>query len=303
MASDIVEVHIDPVWGRPQQGVGQIAGGLVINDVVDTNVPEKSALVRAACRSYDRVPFKLGNLAGDRPNGTSRGRDKHHVARLKRGYLQKAAPGRQTRHAGNAQERLRREPQRIELLHGAGRRVESLPPTKHGRDEIAWLETWVLGRNNFPDRASLQRFAQLEQWAPAVHSRIGRGNLSDFARWCYLAQRKVRVITRAIDHATAHVGVDRHPEILHLHFAKRGGGHGHRGELEIIRTGRADKAFFQTDFAGRDHDRGSRLLIRQRRSRRHRIADDFAPRQDQDVTLRSISRRCQYTYRLRRHRA
>src|SRR5207302_2054178 len=78
------------VWGCPQQGVGQIAGGLVINDVVDTNVPEKSALVRAPCRSYDRVPFKLGNLASDRPNSTSRGRDKHHIARLKRGYLQKA---------------------------------------------------------------------------------------------------------------------------------------------------------------------------------------------------------------------
>jgi len=104
----------------------------------------------------------------------------------------------------------------------------------------------------------------------------------------------VRVITRAVDHATAHIGVDRHPEILHLHFAKCGGGHGHRGELEIVRNGRADKAAFQTDFAGRDHDPKSQLLIRKRRSHGHQIADDFAPRQDQDVTLRSISGLSQY---------
>ena len=71
----------------------------------------------------------------------------------------------------------------------------------------------------------------------------------------------MRVITRAVDHATAHIGVDRHPEILHLHFAKCGGGHGHRGELEIVRNGRADKAAFQTNFAGRDHDPKSQLLI------------------------------------------
>jgi len=81
--------------------------------------------------------------------------------------------------------------------------------------------------------------------APAVHSGIGRGNLTDFARWCCLAQWEVRVITCAVDHATAHIGVDRHPEILHLHFAKCGGGHGHRGELEIVRSGRADEAAFR----------------------------------------------------------
>jgi hypothetical protein len=42
-AADIVEVYIDPVWSWPQQGVGQIADGLVINDLVHGNVPEKSA--------------------------------------------------------------------------------------------------------------------------------------------------------------------------------------------------------------------------------------------------------------------
>jgi hypothetical protein len=53
---------------------------------------------------------------------------------------------------------------------------------------------------------------------------------------------------RAVDHATAHIGVDRHPEILHLHFAKCGGGHGYRCEFEIVRNGRADNTAFQTDF-------------------------------------------------------
>src|ERR1700730_10417613 len=108
--------------------------------------------------------------------------------------------------------------------------------------------------NASPARPPPQRFPNLDRRAPAVHSRIGRGNLSDFARWSCVAHCEVRVITRAVDHATAHIGVDRHPEIFHLHFAKCGGGHGHRGELEIVRNGRADKAAFQTDFAGRDHD-------------------------------------------------
>jgi hypothetical protein len=66
------------------------------------------------------------------------------------------------------------------------------------------------------------------------------------------------------------------------------------GELEIVRNGRADNAAFQTYFAGRDHDPKSQLLIRKRRSRGHEIADDFASRQDQDVTPRSISSLCQY---------
>src|ERR1700720_608782 len=50
-------VSTDPVWSCPQQGFGQIAGGLVINDVVDTDVPEKSAFVRAACGSHLRSGF------------------------------------------------------------------------------------------------------------------------------------------------------------------------------------------------------------------------------------------------------
>jgi len=88
--------------------------------------------------------------------------------------------------------------------------------------------------------------------APAVHSRIGRGKLSDFARWCCLAQRKVRVITRAIDHATAHVGVDRHPEILHLNFICRRVRYRHRDELEVIDSRHTD---------GRDFRRISRDVI------------------------------------------
>src|SRR5882762_2440179 len=155
----------------------------------------------------------------------------------------------------------RREPQCIEFLHGADRRVEPFPPAKHGRDEIAWLKTGVLGCNNFTDRASLQHFARLERRAPAVHSRIGRGNLSDFARWRCPAQWGVRVITRAVDHATAHIRVDRHPEILHLHFAKCGGGHGYRCEFEIVRNGRADNTAFQTDFTRCGHGRELLLFV------------------------------------------
>ena len=52
-----------------------------------------------------------------------------------------------------------------------------------------------------------------------------------------------------IGHVTPHIGVDRHPQILHLHLPKCGGRHQHCGELEIIRNWRANKAAFQTNFA------------------------------------------------------
>src|ERR1700716_4593009 len=106
-------------------------------DGAAANVPKKSAFVRPPRRSNARVAFKLGNLAGDRPNSTSRGRDKHHIARLERGDLQKAAPSCQTRHTGDAQERLRQEPQCIELLHGPCRRGGPPPPPQTGTDAKA----------------------------------------------------------------------------------------------------------------------------------------------------------------------
>jgi hypothetical protein len=72
-APDIVEVHIEPVGDRPQHGLGQIGGRFIVYDVVDADLLEKRAFVGAARRSYDRVPFDLGNLTHDRANRAGRG--------------------------------------------------------------------------------------------------------------------------------------------------------------------------------------------------------------------------------------
>jgi len=70
--ANVVEVHIDPIGGRALQGLGQIADSFVVNDVVDTNLLEKRAFFAAAGRSYNRVPFDLGDLTDDRADGAGR---------------------------------------------------------------------------------------------------------------------------------------------------------------------------------------------------------------------------------------
>ena len=55
LAAGIFEINIDACGRYMQQGLGQIARNLVVDDVVDTDVLEKGTLGRTACRPYDRV--------------------------------------------------------------------------------------------------------------------------------------------------------------------------------------------------------------------------------------------------------
>ena len=73
LAPNIVEIHIEPVWGHLQQGLCQIAGRFIVYDVIDADLLEKRAFVGAARRSYDRVPLDLGDLTDDRADGAGRG--------------------------------------------------------------------------------------------------------------------------------------------------------------------------------------------------------------------------------------
>src|SRR5882762_10322152 len=255
LAADIFETNIDARGRHMQQGFGQIARHLVVDDVVGTDVPDKGTFGRAACRSDDRVPLELGDLACDRSDGTGGGRNEHHVTGFRYCDLEQADPGRQPWHAGNAQECLGREPGRIELLQACGRCVEPYAPAEPGGDQIARLESRIVGSRNFADRPALQRFTDLEVRAPAVHGRVRRCDLPDRASGRLLARLGRRRINRAIGHAATHIRIHRHPEVLYLNFARRRAGHRHRDELEIFGTGHADKSGFQSDFTRRDHAR------------------------------------------------
>jgi hypothetical protein len=74
LAPNVVELYVDPVRGRLQHGLGQIAGRLVANDMVDTDLLEKGALGRTAGQSDDGVPIDLSDLRDDRAHGTGRSR-------------------------------------------------------------------------------------------------------------------------------------------------------------------------------------------------------------------------------------
>src|SRR6267378_1475027 len=252
LAADIFEINIDARARRMQQGVGQIARRLVVDDVVDTDLLHKGTFGRTARRPDDRVPLELGDLADDRSDGARGGRYEHHVTGFRYCDLQQADPSRQPWHAGNSQECLGREPERIELLQACGRCVEPFAPAEPGGDEIARLESRIVGSRNFADRPTLQRFNELEVRAPAVHGRVGRGDLPDRAGHL-LARPGRRRINRTIGHAATHIRIHRHPEVLHLNFARPRAGHRHRDELEIFGTGHADKSGFQSDFTRRDH--------------------------------------------------
>src|SRR5258708_28097619 len=102
-------------------GVGHIVRGIEVVDVVDTILFHKGTFGRAACRSDDRVPLELGDLACDRSDGTGGGRYEHHVTGFGYCDLEQADPSRQPWHAGNSQECLGREPERIYLLQASGR--------------------------------------------------------------------------------------------------------------------------------------------------------------------------------------
>src|SRR6202011_3149872 len=148
LAAGIFEIDIDARGRCLQQGLGQIACNFVVDDVVDTDVLEKGTLGRTACRPYDRVPLELGDLAYNRSDGTGRDRNEHHVARFKHCDLEQADPSRQPWHAGNSQERLGREPERIELLQGCGGCVEPLAPAEYGGDEITRVKSRIVGNGN-----------------------------------------------------------------------------------------------------------------------------------------------------------
>src|SRR6266478_4010298 len=171
------------VGAAPIHSYRQLAGG-------------KGTLGRTTCRPYDRVPLELGDLAYGRSDGPGRDRNEHHVARFKHCDLEQADPRGQPWHASNSQECLGREPERIELLQGSGGRVEPLAPAEYGGDEIARLKSRIAGSGNFADRAALQRFTELKGRAPAVHGRVGRGDLPDRATVHLLAWLGRRGITR-----------------------------------------------------------------------------------------------------------
>src|SRR5258708_11896094 len=126
-------------------------------DWAQASVLGKGAFVGTARRSNDRMAFKLGNLADDRPNSTSRGRDKHHIARLKRGDLQKTAPRCQTRHTRDAQERLRREPPSIQLLHAAGRPGEQASFYRRGSARLGGSPEPLPSRTGAPSMQTRER--------------------------------------------------------------------------------------------------------------------------------------------------
>src|SRR6266851_10523448 len=99
---------------------------------------------------------------------------------------------------------------------GSGRCVEPLAPAEPGGDEIARLKPRIVRSGNFADRAPVQRFTELEGWAPAVHGRVGRGDLPDRAPVRLLARLGRRGVTRTMGHAVTHIRIHRHPEVLHL---------------------------------------------------------------------------------------
>ena len=279
LAAYIFEINID-ARGRPmQQGLSQIAHQLVVDNVVDTDVLEKGTLGRTACRPYDRVPLELGDLAHDRSDGTGSGRNEDHVVRFKHCDLEQADPGRQPWHAGNSQERLRGQPERIEFLQVSGRRVKPLAPAEYGEYEIAGPKLRIVGSGNFADRAALKRFTELEGRAPAVHGRVGRGDLPDCVRVHLLARPGQRGITRTMGHAAAHIRIHGHPEVLHLNSARRRAGHRHRCELEIIGAWHADRSGFQTDFTRCDHDREPYCLCLS-------VFEDFCISKSEDAAMR-----------------
>src|SRR6266446_4715705 len=113
---------------------------------------------------------------------------------------------------------------------------------------FARLESRIVGSRNFADRPTLQRFTELEVRAPAVHGRVGRGDLPDRASGHLLARPGRRRVDRTIGHAATHIRIHCHPEVLHLNLARARGGARPREKLEIFGTGQADKSGFQTDF-------------------------------------------------------
>src|SRR5258705_13492492 len=63
------------------------------------------------------------------------------------------------------------------FCRGSGGCVEPLAPAEYGGDEIARVKSRIVGSGNFADRAALQRITELEGPAPAVHGRVGRGEI------------------------------------------------------------------------------------------------------------------------------
>lgn len=72
-----------------------------------------------------------------------------------------------------------------------------------------------------------------------------------------LADLERRHIAGTIVHAAAHIGIDRHPEVLHLDLAVARPGQLDRGQVEVGNLGHAHGTALQADFARDGHGRSS----------------------------------------------
>ncbi len=89
-------------------------------------------------------------------------------------------------------------------------------------DQIARLEAIDGGLLNHTDGSAFERLADLER----------------------------RDVAQAVDHAAAHIGIDRHPERCGQELADSGSGEATLDKFKILRTRQAGRAALQMDFAG-----------------------------------------------------
>ena len=240
-AADIVEIDVDPFGRGLGQGCSQgrsgVAGGLVVDHRVDPDlVLQETRLLCAAGRGDDLVALQLGDLADQGADGACGTGDEDHIAWLEGGDAEQASVGGQARHAGDTQEGFGRQAVGVQLLDGAGRGVEGLPPAEVGLDEIAGLEGRVVRGDHLADGTAIKGPAQLEGRDIALH----------------------------VVHAAAHVGIDGHPGVadLDLSCARRRQVNG--GELEVGGGRQALRTAAQADFPGCGHVFPLNVLVRRR---------------------------------------
>ena len=231
-AADVLEVDVDAAGRGAQQRRGQVGLGLVVDDMVDADLLQEGDLLGAAGRADHRVALELGDLADDRAHRPGRAGDEHHVAVLQLGDLQQADVGGQARHAGDAQERLAAAGRGCPASAppAAGALNASRQPKKLCTRSPAFSDG-IVGGGDLADRAALHRLADLERRRVALH----------------------------VVHPAAHVGVDRHPGVLHLHLAGAGSGRSTLASSKFAARGHADRAALQADFAGLGHGASPRL--------------------------------------------
>mmetsp|Transcript_27806 Transcript_27806/g.51852 ORF Transcript_27806/g.51852 Transcript_27806/m.51852 type:complete len:284 (+) Transcript_27806:2774-3625(+) len=150
LATDIVEIDVDPIGAGGAQGLEQPLGPVIDASVKAQFIGDKRAFVRTTRDAHNAAAQSFADLAHIAADGPCRGGDHNHFARKRFANTQQTMKGRLACNAVNAVQMGQRLDGR-HVLDRAGRAGHVVGPDAFGRHNVAGAEAGRTALDHFAD--------------------------------------------------------------------------------------------------------------------------------------------------------